>query len=176
MVELRAATIDDLNLIANLHANSWRDVYAQVLSSKYLKDDVVAERTALWTARLKAPKANQLVLVAEHNNNLVGFICCFGENHNDYGSIIDNLHVSADCKGQGIGKRLIKTAITWLLNNYPNAPLYLEVLECNPKAIGFYQSIGAKELATAYWHTPCGNKAKEFLVGWQSLTDLHEKL
>lgn len=173
---IRAATIEDLRNIANLHANSWREVYKPVLSEQYLKDEVIAERTALWTERLNSPAPNQLVLVAEKDNNFVGFICCFAANHKEYGSIIDNLHVNASYKGQGFGKRLINAALDWLLVHYANEPLYLEVLECNPKAIGFYQSIGAKDLATAYWHTPCGNKAKEYLVGWQSLTALQQRL
>ncbi|GAW97187.1 MULTISPECIES: GNAT family N-acetyltransferase [Colwellia] len=166
MVIIRAARLVDLEHIAELHAQSWRENYQQVLSADYLNDKVFAERLAVWTTRLTTPQSNQLVLVAELEGVFCGFICLLGGNHPKYGTIIDNLHVMSANKGQGTGSRLLAAAASWAAANYKDHDVYLEVLAGNNKAIGFYQAKGATNIATAYWHTPCGNKAKEFIYSW----------
>ena len=140
MVIIRAARIDDLANIAELHAQSWRENYNQVLSADYLDKKVFTEREAVWTARFNKPQSNQLVLVAELAGVFCGFICVLGANHPQYGTIIDNLHVKKASKGQGIGSRLLAAAASWSIVNYDSHDLYLEVLECNSRAIGFYEA------------------------------------
>lgn len=172
MITIREARLDDLANIAELHAQSWRENYNQVLSADYLDKKVFTEREAVWTARFNNPKSNQLVLVAELAGVFCGFICVLGANHPQYGTIIDNLHVKKASKGQGTGSRLLDAAASWSMTNYSGHDLYLEVLACNSKAIGFYEAKGAKNIATAYWHTPCGNKVKEFIYSWGSPDNL----
>lgn len=167
-INIRLATIADLRDIALLHAKSWQENYTEVLSADYLDNKVLAERTALWTTRLQSPSTDQSVFIANVNDEFAGFICIFGANHKTYGTIIDNLHVKACYKGQGIGTHLLNTAAQWTNEHYGNLPLYLEVLACNTKAMGFYSALGAKNIATAYWHTPCGNQTKEFVYSWPS--------
>lgn len=167
-MNIRTANLDDLTKIANLHAQSWRENYREALSNNYLENQVFADREKVWSERLNMPMDNQLVLVAELSGVFRGFICAFGAHHVEYGSIIDNLHVVNRYKGQGIGTQLLASAAKWANENYPNDKLYLEVLACNTKAYGFYQSIGAKEVSIAYWNTPCNNRVKEYLLGWES--------
>ena len=165
---IRQASLVDLQHIAALHAKSWQENYHTVLSAQYLEELVHNERLELWTKRLTAPKDNQCVLVIEVEGNFSGFICVYGGNHLEYGSIIDNLHIVSKIKGQGLGSALIKAATEWLATNYSTQGIYLEVLECNTNAIGFYQSLSGENIDTAYWRTPCGNKAKEFIYRWKT--------
>lgn len=176
MVIIREARLGDLANIAELHAQSWRDNYHQVLSADYLNDKVFSERKAVWTERLTNPENNQLVLVAELAGTFCGFTCVLGANHPKYGTIIDNLHVKAGNKGQGTGSRLLAAAASWSTANYSDDDLYLEVLECNNNAIGFYEAKGAKHIATAYWHTPCENRVKEFIYSWGAPDKLAQHL
>ena len=162
----REATLEDLSNIAELHAQSWRENYREALPAEYLKESVSSDRKNIWTERLIAPSLNQHVLVAEDNGDLCGFICTFGANHPEYGSIVDNLHVSSKVKGQGIGTKLFIAAAKWASTNYKDYDLYLEVLECNENAIRFYNYLGGKNIGSAYWHTPCGNKVKELIYSW----------
>jgi ribosomal protein S18 acetylase RimI-like enzyme len=166
LITIREARLGDLANIAELHAQSWRDNYHAVLSADYLEKKVFTDREIVWTARLTKPQSNQLVLVAEFEGNFCGFICVLGANHPKYGTIIDNLHVKAGSKGQGTGSSLLTAAASWAMANYCGHDLYLEVLACNSNAIGFYESRGAQNIATAYWHTPCDNKVKEFIYSW----------
>jgi GNAT superfamily N-acetyltransferase len=167
-IKLRLAKIIDLENIACLHAQSWQENYNEVLSVDYLANKVVADRMVLWTTRLTSPEANQAVFVAEHGQVFVGFICLFAENHQTYGTIIDNLHVKASYKGKGVGTLLLNTAAQWANKAYPEIGLYLEVLACNSKAMGFYSSLGAINTTSGYWHTPCDSKVKEFVYCWSS--------
>ncbi len=176
MITIREANLDDLANISGLHAQSWRDNYHSVLAADYLENKVFAEREVVWTKRLTTPPSNQLVLVAEVDSIFCGFICVLGGNHPKYGTMIDNLHVMSASKGQGTGSRLLAAAASWALTNYSEHDLYLEVLECNAKAMGFYQAKGAKHIDTAYWHTPCGNKVKEFIYSWGGPDNLIKNL
>ncbi len=163
---LREANFKDLSNIAELHAESWRENYSEVLSHTYLNVDVYADRTKIWTERLTAPSENQYILIAEIDHVFCGFVCVFGANNPKFGTIIDNLHVKSDIKGKGIGTRLIVEAAGWAMRNYKKDDLYLEVLEVNTNAITFYEYIGGKNIDTAYWHTPCGNQVKEYIYSW----------
>ena len=172
MLNIRPAKLSDLSNIATLHAQSWRENYYPVLAEEYLASNIFAEREAVWQAGLSSPKPNQLVLVAEIDGDFCGFICAFGENHPKFGTIIDNLHVKAGSKGQGTGSHLLAATARWADKNYQQHDLYLEVLECNPKAMGFYQAKGAKHIASAIWQTPCNNQAVEFIYSWGSAINL----
>jgi ribosomal protein S18 acetylase RimI-like enzyme len=172
LITIRESRLGDLVDITELHAQSWRDNYHAVLSADYLGKKVFTDRKVVWTARLTKPQSNQLVLVAELDGTFCGFICVLGANHPKYGTIIDNLHVKVGSKGQGTGSSLLTAAASWAMANYSGHDLYLEVLACNTNAIGFYESRGARNIATAYWHTPCDNKAKEFIYSWGSADNL----
>ena len=176
-MNLRIAILDDLDNIAHLHATSWQENYNEVLAESYLKKEVFKDRLAVWTERLNNPVENQLVLVVEQyeadkTNTFCGFICVYGNNHQQYGTIIDNLHITGDSKGKGLGTQLISAAAQWADKHYQDSGIYLEVLECNHKARGFYEALGAKNEATAYWYTPCENKVKEFIYAWSMPKEL----
>lgn len=172
---LREASIKDLSNIAELHAQSWRENYSDTLSNKYLSEDVYADRTKIWTARLTNPLLNQFILIAEVDSIFCGFVCMFGANDPRFGTIIDNLHVKSTIKGKGIGTKLLVEAAGWAARNYENDNLYLEVLEGNLKAIKFYESLGGECVDIAYWHTPCGNKVKELIYSWGTPDKLANK-
>jgi len=175
-MNFRIATLDDLANIAHLHAISWQENYHSVLAASYLNEMVFKERLQLWAERLNNPLENQWVFVAEEEKGektlFCGFICVYGDHHERYGTIIDNLHVSASYKGKGLGTQLMVAAAQWAYQYYPKTSLYLEVLECNHKARGFYEALGAKNEAVGYWQTPCGNKVKEFIYIWPTAQKL----
>ena len=127
-VKLRAANFADVNDIANLHAKSCQENYSAVLSADYLKQQVLADRISLWTKRLKAPSAEQCVLVLENSTGIIGFICLFGDKDEIYGTLIDNLHVQACHQGCGFGALLLNNAANWAHKYFPESALYLEVL------------------------------------------------
>lgn len=151
-VSLRAADVHDAEDIAGLHADSWRRHYRGAYADSYLDGGVVAEREALWSARLAAP-AGTATTVAILDGTLVGFIHVVLDHHPTWGSLIDNLHVRHDLHRSGVGTRLLASAARAVTSG----ALYLWVLEQNVAAQRFYLAHGATRAGTAVVSPPGGN-------------------
>ncbi len=148
----RKAEKNDVATIANLHAESWRKTYRGMMSDAYLDGNVFAERQTHWQNRLGTPTENQYILVAENEGELLGFVCVYGADDTKWGSLIDNLHVRPDLKGQGIGKQLIQKAMVWAKENYPKQGVYLWVFEANLPSRGFYEAMGGVNVERVLHH------------------------
>lgn len=163
------ANLNDLENLAKLHAESWRDSYRGIFSDEFLDNDVWDERKIYWTNRLSSPKNNQHVLVATENNDICGFICAFGNESSKWGTFIDNLHVSKTAQGKGVGKQLMYLVAKWADQLFDHKGLYLQVLEGNLNARSFYHSIGAKHQETNLWLPPgSSTKVNDLLYVWES--------
>lgn len=171
-MDYRVATVEDAETIASIHARSWVETYRGIFSDKYLDDEVWAERSASWLERLTNPMPNQHTLVAVENGDICGFICAFGNQHPQWGTFIDNLHVASAHQRQGIGIILMRMAAEWSMQTYPDNGMYLEVLEDNHGARGFYQRLGATHHETNLWQPPGGgDKVHDLLFVWESLKE-----
>ena len=126
--------------IARLHADSWRRHYRGAYSDSFLDGDVEADRLELWSERLRHAAATA-TFMAEDKGDLVGFVHVVFDEDPDWGSLIDNLHVSWDRKRGGVGTRLLSVAAAAVLERGPGG-LYLWVLEQNEAAQSFYGARG----------------------------------
>jgi GNAT superfamily N-acetyltransferase len=104
---------------------------------------VLPDRTAVWTARLRAPDARRLTILAEQGG-LVGFANTFFEQDPTWGALLDNLHVVAARKRTGIGSRLLAVTAEAVLERPQPSGLFLWVLEQNLNARAFYEALGAR--------------------------------
>lgn len=170
----REANLKDASAIANLHADSWRIAYRGIFRDAYLDGDVTKEREEVWHHRLSAPKNNQFVLLAEENSELCGFVCAFGYEDPTWGTFIDNLHVRNERKRQGIGRSLMKEIAHWSRRYYPDAGLYLGVLELNHSARRFYESLGARNQESRLWKPPGGGEVVDLRYVWTNLDSILE--
>lgn len=148
MLVFREAKNTDVDRIANLHAQSWQQNYRGSFSDEFLDNEVLDDRLAVWHERFNNPKENQHIVIAEENGLLLGFICSYFKESPIYGTYLDNLHVSDDAKGKGIGTKLMGNLAQEINGrNYKNG-FYLWVLNANYAAISFYDRIGGKSLET----------------------------
>lgn len=91
-VSVRAATESDGRAISALHVASWRHAYRGALSDKYLSgDEVELDPTQMWRTRLAAPSERQRLLVAEDVDRLLGFVCFYGSESEEWGSYLNNI-------------------------------------------------------------------------------------
>ncbi|MEM6317802.1 MAG: GNAT family N-acetyltransferase [Bacteroidota bacterium] len=148
MISYQSATTNDLTAIAALHAKSWQENYRGILTDTYLDDKVEQERLSIWSKRFQQPSDNQYVLAAKENGKLVGFTCLYGGDCDQYGTLLDNIHVAQSEKGKGIGQQLMTLAGKWAATHYPNQGLYLWVFASNEKAKGFYTKLGGQLVET----------------------------
>lgn len=173
-MEYRLANLSDLKNVASLHAKSWQQTYSGILSDEYLDKKVLEDRLGVWHERLAHKNGNQTLLLAEENNNLLGFICLMEEPEKER-VLLDNLHVDESYKGRGIGKELIARALA-SLDGLKGRGLYLEVLAKNENAIRFYERLKGVCTESNTWSSPCGNDVKEFVYFWPSAVELLELL
>ena len=167
-VRYRRAAHDDARAIAALHAESWRVAYRGALRDEFLDGDVVQNRNIVWDDRLATPAANQLVIVAEEGDRVIGFACAYGRDDARWGTLLDNIHVRRERHGQGTGRRLLSDVATWCRAKYPGSSLYLWVLEQNSQARRFYERLGASDREGDVWLPPGGGEVKRRRYAWSS--------
>jgi GNAT superfamily N-acetyltransferase len=142
--QFRLAGPADAPAIAALHADSWRRHYRGAYSDAYLDGDVAADRLAVWSALLAKPDPLRYTLLAEDDDELVGFAHTVFEDDPTWGALLDNLHVVHDRKRSGIGSRLLASTAQAVTQRRVRTGLYLWVLEQNTDAQAFYQARGGQ--------------------------------
>ncbi|MEV8098206.1 GNAT family N-acetyltransferase [Kitasatospora sp. NPDC085879] len=140
-VGFRAAVAGDAEQVARLHADSWRRHYRGAYSDAYLDGDVVADRLAVWSARLGSP-AGAATFVAEDGEGAVGFVHVVLDQDPRFGSLVDNLHVAHDRRRGGTGRALMAHAAAAVAERASSAAVHLWVLEQNAAAQRFYRALG----------------------------------
>jgi ribosomal protein S18 acetylase RimI-like enzyme len=172
-MQYKIANMNDLESLAKLHAESWRESYRGIFPDNFLDNDVWEERRSSWKSRLTYPKQNQRVLIAIEESQICGFICAFGNESSKWGTFIDNLHVAKSAQGKGVGKQLMYLIAKWSDELFENKGLYLEVLEDNLNARSFYHRIGAKHQETNLWQPPGSDvKVIDLLYVWECNREL----
>ena len=147
---LTPATASDAAAIALLHAQSWRSAYRGMLSDEYLDRHVVADRLEFWTARFATVAPDRRFIMQAHSNGkLMGFVCVLLDTEPDWGARLDNLHVSPESKGTGIGYVLFNAAREWIASVSPGMAMHLWCVERNHVARRFYERQGGQIVETA---------------------------
>ncbi|WP_407563003.1 GNAT family N-acetyltransferase [Streptomyces sp. 184] len=164
----RAAGAADAPAIAALHAASWRRHYRGAYSDAFLDGDVVADREAVWAARLadlragggRVGGAGSLTYVCESGGAVVGFAHAVLDEHPRWGALVDNLHVAYGSQRRGVGARLMRLAARGVAERSPGSGLHLWVLEQNDRAQSFYAALGGTRTERALVPPPGGDPAR----------------
>ena len=169
-VSYRVAGNGEAGDIASLHADSWRSAYRGLLPDEYLDHDVGEERARVWANRFRE-REGTLTIVAERQGVLVGFAHTVLDEDPDWGSLIDNLHVSPNAKRGGIGRGLLHETATQLRVPSPGR-IHLWVLEANAPARAFYTAIGGTESGAGSTDDG-GADLPTLRFAWETMDDLH---
>jgi ribosomal protein S18 acetylase RimI-like enzyme len=153
-LQFRLAGPADAEAIAALHADSWRRHYRGAYSDAFLDGDVVADRLAVWTDRLKEPDAGRHTIVAERGGGLIAFAHIAFDEDETWGALLDNLHVANEHKRRGVASRLLALSAQAVIER--GTGLYLWVLEQNVDAQAFYEARGARRVGRALTSPPGG--------------------
>lgn len=138
----RRAGPADAETVAKLHADSWRRHYRGAYSDGFLDGDVLADRLAVWTARLSEPDPRRCTILAVEDG-VIGFANTFFDDDPTWGALLDNLHVAERHRRRGMGSCLLALTAEAVIAQRETAGLYLWVLEQNVDAQAFYESLGA---------------------------------
>jgi GNAT superfamily N-acetyltransferase len=145
-VIVRAACKGDADSVAALHADSWRRHYRGAYSDEFLDGDVLADRLAVWRARLSEPGERDRTLLAEQDDRLVGFAHVVLAADPVWGSLLDNIHVTHERHRSGIGSRLLAEVAAAVVRHPDGEGLHLWVLEQNVAARAFYAAHGGSRI------------------------------
>ena len=164
----RQASINDVEAIAALHTESWQRHYRGAYLDSFLGGDVLADRLAVWHARLMAPSAAHFTIGAFQSDALVGFIHMILDQDPHWGTLLDNLHVTHRLKQHGIGRRLLTEAARELVQRCPaDSRFYLWVLAQNTAAQAFYAACGGITVETTLCGPfPGGGRALGHRIAW----------
>jgi ribosomal protein S18 acetylase RimI-like enzyme len=136
-MRIRRAADADRPAIARLHTASWQDTYRGTLPDPLLDDELPAIMAGRWAGQEIGPR--DAVLVAEADGELLGFAPSWdGEP-----AYIDNLHVAAAARSQGIGRKLLGETARHFLEIGREGAL-LHVVAANHRARAFYLALGGR--------------------------------
>lgn len=174
----RKAGPGDAGAVARLHADSWRRHYRGAYADSYLDGDVMAERLAVWSGRLAAP-AGAATLLAEDQDTggVLGFVHVVFDHDPEWGSLVDNLHVTAARQRTGLGRALLGRAAQEAAALAVSPALHLWVLEQNLPAQAFYTAMGGTHVETAPVEPPAGDPGRldgspsKYRIAWHKAAD-----
>jgi GNAT superfamily N-acetyltransferase len=170
---IRAAQLADANAVAQLHACSWQTAYRGILRDDFLAGPVREDRRALWHSRLaELNRADQFVLVDEHEGTIRGFACGFLDADPEWGCLLDNLHVVPELKGQGLGRQLMSEVAERVLHSKSTKRLHLWAYEQNLGARRFYERLGGVITLHSAKPAPDGTEVNEVRYCWSELSSL----
>ena len=172
MLQFREATINDGNSIALLHAESWRKYYRGIWSAVFLDNDAYKNRMDIWQQRLNHPQQNQYILLAEKDEELCGFACIYINDDPVFGTLLDNLHVSVQAQGLGIGTQLMRRMAKKINDYKPGSNFYLWVLEENYHARKFYEHLNGENHELLRMKQQDGGFSNTCRYVWKSVNDL----
>lgn len=140
---IRTATSADAHAIAEIHVIGWQTTYRGHMPDDVLDSLSVTEREQQWRERIE--KFECEALVAEFNHTIVGFVSFCPCRDDDVESTktgeISALYLSPECKGQGLGYKLMVQALD-ILHQQKYQDVVLWVLAANKNACHFYKKMG----------------------------------
>ena len=172
MINFRIAVENDWKNIAALHALSWQVNYRGSMTDDYLDNRVIEERASYWKKLYDAPPKNMTTIIAEENNDLLGFSCLYFNADPTYGTYLDNLHVQPHLRKRGIGKKLMAKSAEVMLEKNLAQSLYLWVIVKNIEAIKFYDRIEGAQEDIHKWDMPDGGKVDTYRYVWYDIEKL----
>ncbi|MBS1165771.1 MAG: family acetyltransferase [Proteobacteria bacterium] len=171
-IALRSADVADAAAIARLHVAVWRQTYRDLAPREAFTALDERYRLEKWREKLSRPQADQLVLLAEQENRLVGMGAAGAPSDDAFGGRgeIKFLYVDQAVKRQGIGRHLLRHLAMHLAERrYPGAAL--SVVEGNRAAAAFYQALGARVIGRQVDPGPIW-RSHNIIMAWDALDGL----
>jgi GNAT superfamily N-acetyltransferase len=165
---------DDAAVVATLHVESWRSAYRGILSDDYLDGPAAADRRAHWERRLNAPAPDACGLVAAMAGQPVGFAYLIANADPARGTLLDNLHVTPDHRGTGIGRRLLASAAREIAHRGWPRGLHLWVFDANAGARRFYERHGARAVERTIYAASDGGHYPALCYAWDDSSSLFD--
>ncbi len=139
---IRNATINDIDRIAKIKVDGWKNTYSNIIDSSVLNNLAIAKEKESY---LNKYSLND-VFVVENNEDILGFCRVYDYEESPYEDKdidceIREIYVRTDLKRMGIGGKLFTFILIHFKNKGKNK-LYLGVFEDNYNSRKFYEKMG----------------------------------
>lgn len=146
-IQIRVSTSDDVYQIREVQKNTWIDTYPNEengISKKDVEEVFQIDITPTGQMKMEERKKryqnpNLRTWVATDDDQIVGF-CSAGKESDK--NRIHAIYLLPSYQGKGIGRLLLESAFAWLGKE---KDIYVNVVQYNDKAIGFYKKMGFLE-------------------------------
>jgi len=168
-MNIRLASVNDIEGIARVHMESWRSTYKGIISQSYLSNLTLESRVEKWNTTFNSLNQDEVIYIIEDDfGTIVGFING-GKSREpglQYNSELYAIYLLKEVQGNGYGKLLFnKFNETMKQRNYQS--LMLWVLEENP-SIHFYKRLGGQYITKK--EIQIGeDKFTEIALGWKRI-------
>jgi L-amino acid N-acyltransferase YncA len=132
---IRKAVPSDAAGIANVHINSWKTTYKDIISDDYLDSLSVEDRTVRWNDILAG--SHQTYVCELKSGQVAGFVSVGKERNKQYEGELYAIYLLKENQRNGLGSALFKIAMTALKSQgYSNMLVW--VLKENPSKYFYY--------------------------------------
>ena len=147
IILIREAVENDVEGIARVHVQGWRESYKDFLSPEALAGLSVEERMRMWQGAFTRPNPQARLLVAETDQGEVVGFACGGPIRREGVDVLGTdaeifaIYLLDKIKRQGVGRRLMRGVLDHLSGHgFCSAGLW--VLKENLPARRFYEALG----------------------------------
>jgi ribosomal protein S18 acetylase RimI-like enzyme len=109
-MEFRAATVDDLPVIAEIFLRCWTISYNSVLSESARNSFTLESAAELWRKSIELPEDKQTLLLIDSEKAVAVFRIGSDKDDSSRGHLF-SLYVDPDSAGRGFGKSALREAI-----------------------------------------------------------------
>ena len=165
--QIRRASLEDAEGIANVHVESWRTTYNGIMKDSIIAGLDIGRKTELWRSNITLE--GNIVLVIVKGGKIIGFACGSevkeGE-YPEYDGDVTSIYFYKEEQGNGYGKRLLDALFEEFHQvGFRNA--IVKVLNQNDSRY-FYERVGAK-LLDSQEVPQYGEGLKLLTYAWESL-------
>lgn len=168
----RAAGLDDLDAIVRLHLRSWRQSMKDLAPPAAYAALDESYRTGQWTRMLGSPGADDLWLVCESGDALIGVGGACAPTHASFEGRgeIRFLYIDPSWHRQGVGRQILSRLARHLIERGYKG-VALSVVEGNVPARAFYGTLGGREIG---FHTFPSKiwPSVDVIISWDDATQL----
>ncbi|MET3697151.1 L-amino acid N-acyltransferase YncA [Bacillus oleivorans] len=176
-MEIRVAQANDIDAIASVHIQSWRETYKGIVLDEVLDGLNMPQKIAQWTHILKQQEehGNGQILVASIDGKIVGFAHFSKERtgHYDIDGELTTIYILKEYHRTGIGTALFRQGLDYL-QSHSFKSMLVWVLADNPFKL-FYESFQPVEADRQKFNI--GTKVhEEIAYAWRDLSKLIERV
>ena len=165
-MDIRVATSSDLKKIAELYVKNHTETYRGLLSDDYFEGLTLDYAKEKWSTYLYSK--GKIIWVAYGEEEFLGFTAGMEDESLVDTWYLDSLHITEKARGKGVGTALIKTMMTYAIEN-GYSKMSVCIVKGNVNARNLYKKLGAEHLL--YFEDDfCGTVSHSEKLLWNTLS------